>query len=190
MESQLELSFRNMDTSPVVERLIQEKVEKLERIFDGITSCHVYVDAPHAQHRTGNHYEVRIEVRVPGTELVVNSKPGNVNAHEDLRVAIRDAFNAMERRLKKWRQKLRRDVKTHSAPLQGRIAEIDRERGFGQIIATDGRLIYFHKNSVVNCDFKDLSEDDPVQLVVEAEESEIGPQASTVRSIRWTQFNG
>lgn len=190
METDLELYFKNMDASPYVSDLVRERVGKLERIYDRITSCHVYVNAPHRQHRKGNRFEITIETRVPGTELVVNSNPGDINQHDDVRIAVRDAFNAMERQLKKWKNKISADTKTHTGPLQGRIAEIDHERGFGQIIATDGQLVYFHKNSVVNCDFAELSEKDPVELVVQTEESEIGPQASTVRSISPAQFAG
>lgn len=190
METPLELCFKNMDTSPFVEGLIREKVDKLERIFDGITSCHVWIEAPHKQHRKGNHYEIRIEVRVPGTELTVNNNPGDVNAHEEINVAIRDAFNAMERQLKKWKQKVSGEVKVHEGALQGRIAEMDYELGFGQINTTDGRLIYFHKNSVVNGDFLKLNQDDPVELVVQTKESDLGPQASTVRPISSMKFTG
>ena len=187
METPLELSFRNMDASDFVAGLVREKVEKMERLFDGITSCHVYVEAPHRHQHKGNQYEVRIEVRVPGTELTVNNKPGDVNAHEDINVAVRDAFNAMERQLKRWKQKISGEVKSHPGGLQGRIAEIDRERGFGQIATTDGRLIYFHRNAVVEGDFAALK---PVELVIQTKESEKGPQASTVRPIGPMQFTG
>jgi hypothetical protein len=34
--------------------------------------------------------------------LAVSSHPGNVDAREDMRVAVRDAFGAMERQLKEW----------------------------------------------------------------------------------------
>jgi ribosomal subunit interface protein len=190
METPLQLSFRNMEPSNFVAGLVQEKVDKLEQFYDGVTSCHVYVDAPHKQHRKGNYYEVRIEVRVPGTELAVSSKPGDMYAHEDVKVAIRDAFRAMERQLKKWKQKAGGEVKAHEGALQGRIAEIDHERGFGQIIAADGSLIYFHRNSVIDCDFSDLKVRDPVELVVQTKESVIGPQASTVRPIGAMKFVG
>jgi ribosomal subunit interface protein len=189
METPLELSFVNLDHSDAVEQRIRERVDKLERFFGRVTSCHVFVEAPHKQHRKGNRFEVRVEVRVPGTELAVTNNPGDVNAHEDLNVAIRDAFNAMERQLRKWKQKLTGEVKAHDGQLQGRIAEIDRERGFGQIAAGDGRLVYFHRNSVIG-EFADLDENDPVELVVQSEESEIGPQASTVRPISPARFTG
>lgn len=190
MEQPLELSFTNMASSEYVERSIRERVDRLERLYDRITSCHVFVTAPHKRHQKGNHYEIRLEVRVPGTELVVNNQPGDVNAHEDIYVAIRDAFNAMERQLKKRKAKLSGDVKTATGQLQGQIKEIDHERGFGQIIATDGRLVYFHQNSVVGGDFHDLGQGDTVELVVQSDESPIGPQASTVKPISAARFQG
>lgn len=188
METPLEISFRNLDHSDFIETLVREKVEKMERLFDGITSCHVFIEAPHKQHRKGNAYEVRLEVRVPGTELAVSKKPGDVNAHEDVNVALRDAFEAMERQLRKYRQKLARETKTHDSGPQGRVEEIDHARGFGEISTTDGRLVYFHRNAVVDGDFDRLSAGDPVELVVQGKESDKGPQASTVKPIRPMQY--
>lgn len=190
METPLELSFRNLQPSESVEGLVRERVARLEQLHRRITSCHVFIGAPHRRHRKGNQYEITIEVRVPGTELAVNRKPGDVNAHEEINVAIRDAFNAMERQLKNWKRKMSGEVKVHDSELQGRIAEIDHEKGFGQIAATDGRLVYFHENSVVGGNFGTLGTGDPVELVVQSDESEIGPQASTVRPIRATKFTG
>lgn len=183
MQTPLELTFRNMEHTDEVEELVRERARRLDGIFGRITSCHVYVTAPHQRHKTGNRYEVHIELRVPGGELVVNNKPGTFPAHEHVRVAVRDAFKAMEDRLKDWAQKNRDEVKVHEGALQGRIAEINHAEGYGQILATDNRLIYFHRNAVVDGRFEELKRQDPVELVVRADESEIGPQASTVRAI-------
>ncbi len=190
MEQPLELTFTDMEPSEFVENNIRERVAKLEQLYDRITSCHVSVVAPHKRHQKGNHFDIRIEVRVPGTELVVNNRPGDVNAHEDVYVAIRDAFNAMERQLRKRKAKLSGDVKTSTATgqLHGQIKEIDHERDFGQIIAADGRLVYFHANSVIDGNFQALAVGDPVQLVVQSDESPIGPQASTVKPISEARF--
>jgi len=190
MEQPLELKFTDMPPSEFVERDIRDRVARLERLFDRITSCHVYVTAPHKRHQKGNRYEIRLEVRVPGNELVVNNQPGDVHAHEDIHVAVRDAFNAMERQLKKHKAKLSGDVKSSAATgqLHGQVKEIDHERGFGQIIAADGRLVYFHANSVIDGSFDELGQGDPVQLVVQSDESAIGPQASTVKPISETRF--
>lgn len=107
MQTPLEIAFVDTETSAAVEARIRERVERLERHFDGITSCHVYVAAPHQHHRKGNRFEIRVEVRVPGQELAVADKPGDINAHEDVYVAIRDSFDAMERRLEDWKHRLR-----------------------------------------------------------------------------------
>ncbi|MGB8623931.1 MAG: HPF/RaiA family ribosome-associated protein [Paracoccaceae bacterium] len=183
MQTPLELTFRNMDHSDSLEALVREQAARLEKFFAGITSCHVYVTAPHRSQRKGNIYEVHIELRLPGEELVVNAPKGDNQAHVHPQVAVRDAFHAMEAQLKARKQKMRGDVKAHEGPLQGKIVELNADKGFGQIIATDSRLIYFHRNAVVDGNFDDLAVRDPVELVVQTGESEIGPQASTVRPI-------
>ncbi len=188
METPVEIAFRNMDASEYVEKRVRERVDKLEQYYDRITSCHVQIEAPHKHHRKGNTYEIHLEVRVPGTALAVNHKPGDRHAHEDIYVAIRDAFDAMERQLKKWKDKANAEVKVHDAPLAGRIAELHPDRDFGQIAMTDGRLVYFHRNSVADNGFDGLAIDDPVELAVDSEESDKGPQASTVRPVGDLKF--
>lgn len=188
METPVEIAFRNMDSSEFVEKRVRERVDRLEQFYDRITSCHVQIEAPHKHPRKGNAYEIHLEVRVPGTELAVNNKPGNEHTHEDIYVAIRDAFDAMERQLKKWKDKANAEVKAHDAPLSGRVAELHPDRDFGQIAMTDGRLVYFHRNSVVGNGFDGLAVDDAVELAVDNEESDKGPQASTVRPVGELKF--
>ncbi|MEX5728804.1 ribosome-associated translation inhibitor RaiA [Rhodovulum iodosum] len=183
MQVPLELSFTGIDTSDSIKALVQEKVDHLETLFDRITSCHVYIRAPHRSQRQGNLYEITVEVRVPGDELVVHHRQNDAAAHQHLPVAVRHAFAAMEREVKRWKDKAGGDVKVHDGPLQGRIVEIRHDEGFGRIAANDGRLVYFHRNSVVDGRFEDLAPRDTVDLVVQSEESEIGPQASTVRPV-------
>lgn len=65
LQTPLEIHFTNMERSDAVEEGVRARVERLEQFFDGITSCHVFVDASHRRQRKGNLYEVRIEVRIP-----------------------------------------------------------------------------------------------------------------------------
>ena len=183
MDMPLELTFKNVEPSDEIKSLVAEKTAHLESFFGGINSCHVYIRAPHKSQRQGNLYEVTIEVRVPGDELVVRHHQNDMARHEHLRVAVRDAFASMERELKRWKDRIKGEVKTHDGPLQGKVVEIHHDQDFGQIIATDHRLIYFHRNSVVDGSFDELKPRDEVELVVQTEESDIGPQASTVRRI-------
>jgi ribosomal subunit interface protein len=112
MQIPLQISFRNMDPSPAVEARIRKKAEKLERFHDRIIGCTVVVEAPHRHHHKGKLFNVRVDISVPGKDVVVDrAKPTN-HAHEDVYVAIRDAFDAATRRLEDQARKMRGNVKT------------------------------------------------------------------------------
>lgn len=192
MQTPLELSFNNLDPSPAVETKIRERVDRLDRLFPNVISCHVAVDSYHRSEGRGRSkavaYDVRIDMRLPGVELAVSRKPGNRHAHTDIYVAVRDSFDAMERQVKSHVDKLNREVKTHPEPLQGKVARLFRDEGYGFIATTDGREIYFHRNSVIDEGFFGLDVGSPVQLSVIDGESAEGTQATTVRAIRPQQL--
>lgn len=183
MQIPLELSFQHIEPADEIKDYVRERVDYLGQLFDGITSCQVYIAAPQNRQKTGHLYDITIEVRVPGKELVVSDRKNDMQQHQHLRIALRDAFAIIERDLKIYKQKMRGQVKVLDGMLQGKIVEIRHDKGFGQIQATDRRLIYFHRNSVVDGDFDALKVGDTVELVARHDESEIGPQASTVRPI-------
>lgn len=116
MQIPLEVSFRNMESSAAVETDVREKAAKLERYFDRITSCRVVVEAPHQHQRKGKLYEVRIDITVPGREIAVTHQGPKNHAHEDVYVAVRDAFNAAARQVEDHARKVRGKVKRHTLP--------------------------------------------------------------------------
>jgi ribosomal subunit interface protein len=178
MQAPLEIVFHNVDRSPAVEAAVRERAAKLELFAENITSCRVTVEAPHRNHQQGNLYTVRVDLRFPGGEIIANRSPSENHAHEDVYVALRDAFKAARRQLQDRQHVRRGDVKPHEAPPHGRIATIDREHGSGRIATADGRDVYFHRNSVVNGRFEHLEPGMEVRFSEEAGEK--GPQASTV----------
>src|SRR3954454_2109543 len=116
MEIPVEIVFHNMPSSPAVEQEIRERVEKLDRMYNHLIGCRVSVEHLHQQHRTGNVYEVHIELRVPGEDVVVSREPHHARARyadPDVNVALRDAFKTAERRLTEFKRKQRGDVKVH-----------------------------------------------------------------------------
>jgi ribosomal subunit interface protein len=181
MKLPLQITFRNMDRSEAVEADVREKSEKLDQFFQHIMHCKVVVEAHHKHHHKGNIYHVRIDVTVPGHELVVSREPKEHHAHEDVYVAVRDAFDAMKRQLEDYSRQLRGDVKIHEVAPHGVISELVPMEDYGRIQSADNRSIYFHRNSVINADFDSLSEGDPVRF--DEETGDEGPQASTVRVI-------
>ena len=116
MQLPLQITFRNLDASEAVEAKIRLRAEELEQHFDRITGCRVAVEAVNRRNRKGKLYKVRVDLTVPGAELVVNHAPAEDHSHEDIYVAVRDAFDAVRRRLEDYVRKRRGDIKTHESP--------------------------------------------------------------------------
>jgi ribosomal subunit interface protein len=95
----MEITWRALDPTAALETLVRQKAQALTRYCDHILACRVAIEAPHRRHRHGQRYRVRIELTVPGAEIVVGHPSEENGAREDLRVAIRDAFRALRRRL-------------------------------------------------------------------------------------------
>ncbi len=181
MQLPLQITFRNMDSSEALDARVRSEAEKLDLLYDKITSCRVVVEADHKHKHKGNTYHVRVDLTVPGSELVASREPEEHQAHEDVYVAVRDAFNAVGRQLKTYVDRIRRDVKTHEVPLHGKVSELYSEKDFGRIESSDGSVIYFHRNSVLNADFDKLEVGTEVRFA--EEDGDDGPQASTVKVV-------
>jgi ribosomal subunit interface protein len=180
MQAPLQITFRHMDSSDAVAARIRERTAELERYSDRITSCRVVVECRHPRHQQGNLFRVRVDLKVPGREIVVGRDPAAHHAHEDVYVAIRDAFDAARRLLEDHLRERRGEVKLHTVPDHGRIARLLPEQDCGFILSADGNEIYFHRNSVTNGGFEKLAVGDEVRFVAQHSESVEGPQASTV----------
>lgn len=174
----VQVTFRGMDRSEAIETNLREKAEKFERFSQHLMSCRVVIEAPHRHGHKGRLYHVRVDLGVVGGEIVVGHERPVDHAHEDVYVAIRDAFDAATRRLEDYERKLRGKVKTHEPPVHGKIVGLSHDYGF--IATSDGREIYFHKNSVIHGNFDDLEDGDEVRVAIHPREGEKGPQASTV----------
>ncbi|UJP05688.1 MAG: ribosome-associated translation inhibitor RaiA [Nitrosomonas sp.] len=105
----LQITMRDIPHSDALENHIREKAEKLERFHPHLTSCRVVIEQPHKHHHQGRNYEVHVDLTAPGSELVVDRA-----THEDIYVAVRDAFDAAARQLEDYARRQRGDIKTHS----------------------------------------------------------------------------
>lgn len=99
MQVPLEITFRGFPHSDAVETRIREKTAKLEQVCSQIISCRVAVEAEHHHQHQGNLYHVRIDLSVPNKQIVVSREHHDKQAHEDVYVALRDAFDAARRQL-------------------------------------------------------------------------------------------
>jgi len=174
----LQITFRHIDPSPALETRIRELAARLEKFCPQIMRCHVIVEPlPHHQQQ-GALYDFHIDITLPGEEIAIRRAHPADHAHEDPYVALRDAFRAARRRLEDYERRRRGDVKRHAGKAHGWISELDSAQGFGRIETEDGRLIYFHRNSLIDGRFEDLTTGTEVRFAEEA--GDLGPQASTV----------
>jgi cold shock CspA family protein/ribosome-associated translation inhibitor RaiA len=195
----VQTTFRNMRSRVAIEEQIRAEVAKLATFYDRMTNCRVVIEVPHKHHRSGQHYHIRIDLTVPGGELVVMHQPSLRHAiqqmevdkgqkdlevdapHDDLYVAIGDAFVAARRRLQDYAHRQRGAVKGHVEAPHARVIRLLPEEGYGFLETADGVEIYFHRNSVMHDAFDRLTIGTEVRFV--AEEGDNGLQASTVRLV-------
>ena len=109
MQTPLQITVRHMPHSPALDARIHESALKLDEFYRAIDSCHVIVEEQgHSQQ--GRWFNVRIVVRVPGHELIVNR-----DHDEDVYVALRDAFASLTRRLEDVARRQHGQVKTQES---------------------------------------------------------------------------
>ncbi len=111
MKLPLQITSRNLSLSEAAEQTIRKKAAKLDSFYNSIIGCRVIDESPHRHQQQGNHYNVRIDLTVPGSEIVIKREE-----NKDLNVAIRDAFEAAKRKLKSYssRQKVTKGGETIS----------------------------------------------------------------------------
>lgn len=188
MNIPLQIAFPDFPPSRAVSVKIRERVEKLEHFYSRITGCHVTVGHANRKHHKGNLYSVSIELSVPGEKIIYGRARHQDNAaHQDVYVALRDAFDAIERRLHDHTRKMRpaENLRGRMTPTYGRVVRLMLENpegeGFGFLENEQGREIYFSSHSVLHQQFGRMRVGSRVRF---AEESgEAGPQASTVELV-------
>jgi len=109
MQVPLQISLHGIGKSDVLYDSIRERVEKLERFCDRITSCRVVLELDARRKRHGQPLRVRIDLKAPGEEIVITREHD-----EDVQVALRDAFHAARRRLEEYARERRGEVKLHT----------------------------------------------------------------------------
>lgn len=109
MKIPLQVTFRDMPTSEAVETRVRDKADKLARFYDRVINCRVVIEMPQRHKHQGKLHSVRVDLSVPGAELVANHAQ-----HEDVYVAVRDAFDAITRKLEEYARKRRGEVKAHA----------------------------------------------------------------------------
>ena len=162
MERPVQITLRNIDHSDALEEHIRERASRLEKFYPRITRCHVVLEIPHKHKHQGNLFNVRLDITVPGNELVFNRE-----AREDVYVALRDVFEAARRKLEDHTQRRRGDTKAHAEALSGKITRLFPLERYGFIETEGADEFYFGEANVITPAFDQLKEGDEVQFIAD-----------------------
>jgi cold shock CspA family protein len=191
------ITFRGVERTTALETEILTRLRKLETYHRGIMGCRVLVELVQRHHEAGNRYHVRIDLTVPGQEIVVAHEAGLHATAQDVdaekltkvaesdperkhaRVAIREAFDVARRQLQDYARRQRGAVKTATKQARGRVTQLFPIDEYGYIEAENGQEVYFQKSSVLKDAFDRLTVGSAVSFVEEPGEK--GPQASTIK---------
>jgi cold shock CspA family protein/ribosome-associated translation inhibitor RaiA len=180
MQVPLQISFEHIAHSGALQAAVRKEAKKIERFYDRITSARVVIARPQHRHYKGDTYCVRIHIAIPGGKHIdITRDPAMTGRHEDAHVTIRDAFDAAGRQLQDEIHRLAGAIKAHETPPHGVIASLLPESDHGFIAVSDGREIYFHRNSVTDRKFEDLEVGQEVRFSEGIGDK--GPQATSVR---------
>lgn len=94
MKASNNVVFKDVDHSPALAYTINKKLEKLERFSGSILHSRVVVDAPCRRNNKTKLFRASIELGLKGAPILVTQDS------ESAHVAIREAFSAVERKLK------------------------------------------------------------------------------------------
>lgn len=184
MESRVQISFQGIPPSDAVRAAVLEHMERVER-HHRLNRCRIVVAAPHHHSRHGNLYSVRIDALVPGAELFVNRDHHDEQSHEDVYVALRDAFEALERQLARRadRHARRRPERPAVAmgPSHGVVTMVLAHMGYGYIESDDGHEVFFHQDGLHGVGIDALEVGSEVSFV--EFEGDQGNQARAIRVV-------
>ncbi len=185
MVQPFQIVFHGMRPSPFLSQKVRELVYVLAERYPRVVGVRVVFDRPHRHHRKGNLYSVRVDVRIPGKQLIVSRAPDEHKSHFDMHVALHDAFDELYRELSVLESRRRssdRHRLNQSRLNYGRVIrkfDSDQKRaGFGFIQCQDGREVYFNSKSVIDQKFNQIRKGTKVRF--SEEQGTQGPQASSV----------
>lgn len=184
MQTEPQITFKNMETSPSLEALIRRRIDGLDQLHSRIIACRVVVEVPHRSGESGKvPLGISVEVTIPGRPTIVaKDAQERHDTKDDQTVPVNNAFDAVERQLERVSDIQNRDVKTtETAPQSGMVVRLFPDQSYGFVEVTDSPELYFTRNAVTGGDFDDIEVGMLVHVVRSTEDGPMGPQASSVK---------
>jgi ribosome-associated translation inhibitor RaiA len=105
MQTPLQVRFHGFPVSEAIDGEVRRRLAELEEVFPRLVSCRVSIDLPHRHQQKGRLYRVQVDLGVPGTHVVAGRTAEGEPAHQDVYIAVRDAFRAARRQLEEQVQR-------------------------------------------------------------------------------------
>lgn len=182
MDKPLQIAFKDMERSDFLASLIEDRVERLERIYPNITTCRVVVEVPHRSSESGKSpIGLAVEVSVPGRNAIVaKGEDERRESKGDSTAVVNRVFDAVQRQLETTAEVQKGKIKLHeSAGETGAIARMFADYGFIEVKGSPE--LYFTRNAVTGGSFEALEAGTLVHVTKATTEGPWGPQASSVR---------
>ena len=101
----LEISFRDIEHSDAIEHQIRQKALKLTNRYDDITGIRAVVALPHNHNTKGKIAHISLEIGLPGELIAITNDSHDNREHENMYIALRDAFDKAQRKIDKIQTK-------------------------------------------------------------------------------------
>lgn len=100
MNAPVEVHFHGLQKSAAIEQRVQEKVAKLAKHCGRMTRCRVVLEAAQRNAQKPKVYNIKIEIGMPRQRsIVVSHERVGSHASEELTMALREAFEAAQRKI-------------------------------------------------------------------------------------------
>lgn len=100
METVTRIDYQGLNATPLLDRMIEEHVERLRQQCDHIVAVEVTVELQQKELRAGSNYRVRIQTSLENHEgITADYQPGEKEPPVPLPAAVQRAFSQAEQKL-------------------------------------------------------------------------------------------
>lgn len=184
MERQLQIAFKNVESSASLEELIRERVERLQRFHPNIIGARVVVEVPHRSPEGAKPpLGIAVEVDIPGrAPVIARGEQERRSAKGDNSAVVNRVFEAAERQLEQITAIRKGEVKQHgSSGDTGVVVRLFPEQNYGFIEVKGSPDLYFSRDVCGNGSFAEIKVGSIVHVTRASAEGPMGPQASSVK---------
>jgi len=115
MQHDVTIRFEGLPVSEALREDILRHAHKLWQLAPQLQSCDVAVRKAEHRHQHGNRYVAHVHAVMRGATFEAGRTPTKDHSHEDAYVAVRDAFDAMQRQVSEHVRGVRDGAKRTSA---------------------------------------------------------------------------